>query len=92
MSAPGMQNLNDTAPMGLLTEHDFAPRVIPTRRSLWQRLVRRSRLALIDFEIWSLEDWLDDCASDGILDSNHLTGCRYRLQELRCERAAVEAS
>lgn len=92
MSAPGMQNLNDTAPMGLLTERDFAPRVIPTHRTLWHRIVRFARLATIDFEISALEEWITDCARDGILDSNQLTGCRYRLQELRCERAAVEAS
>ena len=53
----GMQNLNDTSSLGPLRARDFsAPRVLPTRRSLWFRLVRACRLRVLRWQLDCLRD------------------------------------
>lgn len=64
----------------------------PTHRGLWYRLRRWARIAWCEFEIHNLEEWIDDCARDGILSSKQMQGCDQRLQELRVELAVLEAS
>lgn len=64
----------------------------PARRTLWQRLCRWARIAWVEFDIHCIEDWIADCERDGILTGAQLDGCHWRLQELRCELAALQAS
>lgn len=52
----------------------------------WRLLV----LAWCRFDIWSIETWIDACATDGIMESEQLDGCRARLEELRALQSTWE--
>lgn len=54
-----------------------------TSRPITFRLYRLCVLAWCWFEIRSIEDWIDACAADRILESDQLDGCRAKLEELR---------
>lgn len=62
--------------------------VIPTRRTLWFRLQRLAVLAWCWFESWDLDTWIAACEADGIYDTEHLSECRKRLEQLRVTATA----
>lgn len=53
--------------------------------SLLRRFVIWARSAMIRADISATEQWIADCARDGILDSRSLTECRLRVQRLRVD-------
>jgi len=81
---------------GLLEELEVstAPRpvITPTRRSLWHRVKRAVRVAWLRFEIDSAEEWIKDCAADGIFNTEHLRRLDLHLQAMRVQLAIAEAS
>ena len=64
----------------------------PTQRPLLHRAARLFRIWWLRWEISSAESWINDCARDGIHDSDSLTSLRWRVQELRVQLAIQEAS
>jgi len=92
MAQPGMQNLNDTEPGGLLTAADFERRITPTRRTLAYRIRRIWRIAVLRLWIWCDEDWIRDANRAGIFETAQLKATATNLQELRIRLAIEEAS
>ena len=68
------------------------PRITPTRRGVWHRIKRSVRIAFLRFEIDSAEQWLAECARDGIYDSQQIQHLNRHVQELRVQLAITEAS
>lgn len=57
--------------------------VTPTRRTVLFRLRRRLALLWCWYEIRELSSWTKACEADGIVDTDHMRGCRARLEHLR---------
>jgi hypothetical protein len=68
------------------------PRITPTRRGLLHRCVRQVRMAWLRFKIHSNEEWIEDCARNGIYGTVNLQYVERETQALRVELAIVEAS
>ncbi len=67
-----------------------SPRCIATRPGLLARAWRSVRSAWLRWEIWAAEDWIKQCAGDGILQSRSLRECRRQIEELRVQLALLE--
>lgn len=65
---------------------------IRTRPGLARRFVRWIRCAWMRYEIRSAEQWFEQCARDGILQSRSLDECRHHVQAMRVRLALLEAS
>lgn len=63
-----------------------------THRPLWHRLRRRVRIWWLRFEIHSAEQWIADCAREGIAGTDSLLALRFSVQQLRVQLAIAEAS
>lgn len=48
------------------------------------------RYALVQYQLLELEQWLADCAADGLHHSLHLQACRKQQQALRVQLALLQ--
>lgn len=77
-----------------LPDDDLAampPSRIPTRRPLWPRAWIGLQCAVLHMQIALTEDWLADCARDGLHESLALTEFRADLERMRCRVAYLES-
>ncbi len=63
-----------------------------THRPMLHRLQRQLRIWWLRFEISSAEQWIKDCAREGIHDTDNLVALRFAVQQLRVQLAIAEAS
>lgn len=68
------------------------PAPITTKTGYIARFWRWVRCAWLRARIWMTEDWLRDCARDGITDSLNLRAFRRDLEALRVQLAILEMS
>lgn len=67
------------------------PSRIKTRRGLLSRLWIGLQIAVLWMQIKLTEDWLADCARDGLHESLALTEFRADLGRMRCRVAYLES-
>lgn len=67
------------------------PQRIPTRRGLLSRLWIGLQIAVLQMQIVLTEDWLEECARDGLQDSLNLRLFRAELEQMRCRVAYLES-
>lgn len=67
------------------------PSSIKTRRGLLSRLWIGLQIAVLRMQIALTEDWLADCARDGIDNSLNLRAFRADLERMRCRVAYLES-
>lgn len=66
--------------------------VTHTHRPLLHRVQRCLRIWWLRFEIHSAEQWIADCAREGIAGTDSLLALRFSVQQLRVQLAIAEAS
>lgn len=87
----GMQNLNNTPSLGPLSARDFAaPRVVPTRRSLWFRLVRACRLRMLGWQLDCLRAEREQYLSAGMVGRVYMRNSYQQELDLRARIRELE--
>ena len=69
-----------------------AAHVARTRRSVWFRIERRLMIWWLRFEISSAEQWIADCAREGITTGEGLNRLRREVSLLYVQLAQWEAA
>lgn len=68
-----------------------AHRRVPTAPGFLRRCVMRAERLFLMWAVWSTEDWLHECAAEGITEGRNLDAIRADLERMRCRQAYLDS-
>lgn len=67
-------------------------RRVPTAPGFLRRCVMRTERLLLIWKVWSTEQWLSECAAEGITEGRSLDAIRADLERMRCRQAYIDSA
>lgn len=64
---------------------------VPTAPGFLTRCAMRVERLFLLWAVWSTEEWLDECAAEGITEGRSLDAIRADLERMRCRQAYLDS-